>query len=198
MEDYASKEDQDITDSDWERGVGTSEFGKHLIIEDYAPYAGDMGMMIDLLGGPTDSQAMKFNKPKHASLTPETIQFYNDSEEEMFSVQVNFLGDDYLELRKDGICFAGILAQDRKALRRTAEEFDEDWWNCKHTGHMHSVNDKRLKAILAEFGGPVDLEDSDSGAMTRATMRMTTRMTTRIESEKAYDHQIHIHSSCRP
>jgi len=64
VEEYASKEGQDLEDTDWTDGVGSIEFGKHLIVEDLGPYAGDMGMQLEIFGGPVDAQATSFDKTK--------------------------------------------------------------------------------------------------------------------------------------
>ncbi|KAI4684759.1 uncharacterized protein J4E88_004200 [Alternaria novae-zelandiae] len=158
VEEYASKKDQDLEDNDWTDGVGSIEFGKHLIVEDFGPYAGNMGMQLEIWGGPVDAQATKFNKPKYTSTLPESVQLFDEGEEDQIYVELRFLGNGYLELHMDGIYFAGILVQDRKAVKRAAEEFDDEWRNCKYTRHTHPSN------MLAAFGMPADLEDSDSGS----------------------------------
>ncbi|KAI4648092.1 hypothetical protein J4E93_004503 [Alternaria ventricosa] len=156
VEKYVSEDGQDLEDTDWTDGVGSIEFGKHLIVEDFGPYAGNMGMQLEIWGGPVDAQATTFNKPKYTSTHPESVQLFDEGEEDQIYVELNFLGDGYLELRMDGIYFAGIMVQDRKAVKRAAEEFDDEWRNCKYTRHTHPSN------MFAGFG--VDLEDSDSGS----------------------------------
>ncbi|KAI4925855.1 uncharacterized protein J4E92_006591 [Alternaria infectoria] len=158
VEEYASKDGQDLEDNDWTDGVGSIEFGKHLIVEDFGPYAGNMGMQLEIWGGPVDAHATTFNKPKYTSTLPESVQLFDEGEEDQIYVELRFLGDGYLELHMDGIYFAGILVQDRKAVKRAAEEFDDEWRNCKYTRHTHPSN------MLAGFGVPDGLEDSDSGS----------------------------------
>jgi hypothetical protein len=90
------------------------------------------------------------------------------------SVGVTFLGNGFLELRipedvlggkgSEEVYFAGIHSQDRKAVKREAEEFDEEWRNGKYTGYLHPDNDKRFKAALEEYGVMGKREESSSGS----------------------------------
>jgi hypothetical protein len=175
---YIQQEDQDIDDTDWESGVGTIEFGKHLtdpeVEESFG--SGDMGMKIDIYGGPIDGKGVDLNKPEYAFMDPITVNLCHEDPEEGLkqgSVDVAFLGNGFLQLRitedllggqgyKD-VYFADIHNQDRKAVKRDAEAFDEAWRNDKYTGGFHPDNNKRLKAAMEEHGIPDDTQSSGPG-----------------------------------
>jgi hypothetical protein len=138
---------------------------------------GDMGIELDIFGGPIDAKGVDLSKPKYASVDPVTVKVYREDEEEEFkqySVELTFLGDGFLELRAmeyllcdqgfTEVYFAGIHGQGRKAVKRVADEFDEVWRNDVYTGRFHPDNNKRLKAAMEEYGIPDDTQDSSSGS----------------------------------
>jgi hypothetical protein len=57
---YTKQPGQDIDDDDWESGVGTVAFGKHLIDDglDEMFGGGDMGMVLDIIGGPVEAHGV--------------------------------------------------------------------------------------------------------------------------------------------
>jgi hypothetical protein len=174
---YTQQEDQDIDDTDWESGVGTIEFSKHLtdpeVEESFG--SGDMGMELDMFGGPIDGKGVDLNKPEHTSTDPITVNLCHGHPEEGLkqdSVDMTFLGKGFLQLRVTEdllggqgykeVYFAGVHSQDRKAAKRDAEAFDEAWRNDKYTGRFHPDNNKRLKAAMEEHGIPDDTQNSSS------------------------------------
>jgi len=160
VEEYANKPGQELEDNDWMNPVGTIEFGKHLIDTAMHPDdVGVMGMELSIFGGPSHVQPTAFNKPKYASLNMQSVLLAEDGGENEVTVDINFLGDGYLELSMDEIYFARIMFQDRKAAKREAEEASLEWQDCKYTGHMHPGNNKRLKMYMAECGVLDDLDD---------------------------------------
>jgi hypothetical protein len=116
------------------------------------------------------------NKPKYASMDPITVKLCEDVEESLKqdSVDVTFLENGFLELRVpenllggEGykeVYFAGIHSQDRKAVKREAEEFDGEWRNDKYTGCLHPDNNKRFKFALEEYGVSGKMEDFSSSS----------------------------------
>jgi hypothetical protein len=120
--------------------------------------SGEMSMELDIYGGPIDGKGVDLNKPEYASMDPITVKLCNEHPEEGLkqdSVDVAFLGNGFLQLRitedlLDGqgykeVYFAGIHSQDRKAVKRDAEAFDEAWRNDKYTGGFHSGQQQKTQ-----------------------------------------------------
>jgi hypothetical protein len=150
-------------DDNWKEGVGTIRFGRHLIGEANAPYAGDMGMELTIEDGVRDASPSQFYKPKYASVELEALTMYDENEEEDFTINIGFLGNGYLELYYDDIYFVGIHVQDRKAVEREREETDLEWQNDKYTGHLHPANIMTTRTWLEACGVEGDPDDYGYG-----------------------------------
>ncbi|KAL1795337.1 hypothetical protein ACET3X_007153 [Alternaria dauci] len=154
---------RDPEESDWSSGVGTIQFGKHLIEETDAPYAGDMGMELRIEEAVSDGSPHHFNKPKYASTTPETLRMYDDGDESDFSIKISFLSNGFLELWMYDVWFAGIHVKDGQAVKREAEKESMEWQDCKYTGHLHPGYGRGMRSYLEACGVYGDIEYYDGG-----------------------------------
>jgi hypothetical protein len=121
-----------------------------------------------------EANGVDLNKPKYASMDPIPVELCKDAEEglKQDSVDLTFLGNGFLELRMaenllggeryDEVYFVGIHRQNRNAVKREAEAFDEEWRNDRYTSGLHPDNNKRLKRAMDQYGLARDTGDSSA------------------------------------
>jgi ribosomal protein S2 len=107
-------------------------------------------------------------------MDPIPVELCKDAEEglKQDSVDLTFLGNGFLELRMaenllggeryDEVYFVGIHRQNRNAVKREAEAFDEEWRNDRYTSGLHPDNNKRLKRAMDQYGLARDTGDSSA------------------------------------